>query len=202
MAGVDSKELERIAGHFSHNRRIDLLQMSTIGILFATISGSTREQAKDVANKLDLNQKHVHDLLETSLEVMDQYETILIGSPTYGRGDCHYLFNDGIPELLQQFSKRKNIGIFVMGDLKSHRKTFGGGLFRLYEKLDLATHRLVGGIPVNLYDHAFPDWEEALLPGLIVDKHGSKRNNQARMDVWLAEVKHVALEPLYTGKTS
>lgn len=196
MAGVDSKEFERIAGHFSHNRRIDLLQMSTIGILFATISGSTRELAEIIADSLGLHDRDIHDLLETSLEVMDQYETILIGSPTYGRGDCHYLFKDGIPELLQQFSNRKNIGIFVMGDLKSHRKTFGGGLFGLYNKLDLATHRLVGQIPANLYDHAFQDWEESALPGLIVDKHGSKRINQERMHVWLKQIGNGSLAKL------
>lgn len=176
--------------------------MTKTGILYATISGSTRDLSFQLAERLELASKHVHDLLETSLEVMDQYDTVLIGSPTYGRGDCHYLFKEGIPELFQQLSSRKNIGIFVMGDLKSHRKTFGGGLFRLYEKLDLDTHGLLGQLPANLYEYQFPNWEAEWLPGLIVDKHGSKQLNQARMDAWLEGVKHVALEPLYTGKES
>lgn len=176
--------------------------MKKTGILYATISGSTRQLALQIAERLHVADQEVRDLMEVDPEMMDQYETVLIGSPTYGRGDCHYLFKDGIPELFQHFSSRKNIGIFVMGDLKSHRKTFGGGLFRLYKKLDLTTHRLVGQVPGNLYDYQFPDWGDAFLPGLIVDKHGSNQLNQARMDVWLEEVKHVALEPLYTGKNS
>lgn len=176
--------------------------MTKTGILYATISGTTRDLSFQLAGRLELASKHVHDLLETSLDVMDQYDTMLIGSPTYGRGDCHYLFKEGIPELFQHLASRKNIGIFVMGDLKSHRKTFGGGLFRLFEKLDLDTHRMVGKVPTDLYDYQFSDWGDAFLPGLIVDKHGSNQLNQARMDVWLEGVKHVALEPLYTGKES
>lgn len=163
--------------------------MKNTAIIYATISGSTRDLAMNIAYRLNIGRSHVFDLLETELASLPPYEQFLIGSPTYGRGQTHYLWKEGLQELQTIMAGQPPIGLFVMGDQKGHRKTFGGGLFRLYDQLDHEACTLIGGIPAFLYKHEFIDWDQSWLPGLLIDKHGPSDRNRVRMNTWLDRIR-------------
>ncbi len=166
--------------------------MKKTAIIYTTISGSTKELAYDIADRLSIGRSHVFDLLEMDLAVLNSYETILLGSPTYGKGKAHYLWKEGLQDIQGLLSQRISIGLFVMGDMKNHRPTFGKGIFELYKGLDLEKVNLIGTIPRFTYKYEFLDWEETWLPGLIIDKHGKRDRNKVCLNTWIERI-HVSL---------
>lgn len=166
--------------------------MKKTAIIYTTISGSTKELAYDIADRLSIGRSHVFDLLEMDLVVIKSYETILLGSPTYGKGKAHYLWKEGLRDIQGLLSQKTSIGLFVMGDMKNHRPTFGKGLFELYQGLDLEKVKLIGAIPGFTYKYEFWDWKETWIPGLIVDKHGKKDRNKVHFNTWIERI-HVSL---------
>lgn len=114
--------------------------MTRIAILYATISGSTERYAQMLGNMLDIGPSAVINIMTAGPEVVDSYDTIIVCSPTYGKGDLHYLWKSWIEA---DSFYQKQIALVVLGNSRSHKKTFAGALDHLIDDLNWENNDLI-----------------------------------------------------------
>jgi len=58
-----------------------------IGIFYGSGTGTTGEIAERIAEKLGLGSEHVYDISSVDLNVLTQYDLLILGTSTWGSGD-------------------------------------------------------------------------------------------------------------------
>ncbi|MDE6287090.1 MAG: flavodoxin domain-containing protein, partial [Muribaculaceae bacterium] len=63
--------------------------MKKYGIFYASGAGHTADAARSIAKHLNIAVEDVHDVATTAPSKLGEYETAILGSPTYGAGAMH-----------------------------------------------------------------------------------------------------------------
>lgn len=95
--------------------------MTKIGIVYGTTGGNTRLVCQKVATELEAagHKVGMHRIVETSEHVFEEYDTFILGSPTYGHGqlDPHIIpFYDSLEGKVDLSGKK--FAIVGLGDSK------------------------------------------------------------------------------------
>jgi flavodoxin I len=159
-------------------------------IAFASFSGSTREVARMIAARLP--GMAVHSLELSLREPPDtaalprRPDLVLLGTPTYGKGDWHAAWAAHGTRLLPVLHEAERIMLFVLGDARAHRESFAGGLARLHGFVRDAGLRSIGGtLPAHEAERASPAIVAGRFPGLVVEYRRHRREAGGRLDGWL-----------------
>ena len=147
--------------------------MIRTGIFYASISGRTGKVADAIARHLSQGTIDVVNLRSRPGIDFGQYEFLIFGSGTYGKGNMHHLWErlgthppdiGGIP-----------VAVFAIGDRRHHADTFAGAVHHLAAFAELAGGNLVGRC------------EDTGLPGLALDKR-ERNSGDEKIRNWLAQV--------------
>lgn len=177
--------------------------MSKIGIFFGTDSGTTRLMAKKMAKKLgdDVCDKPLN-VNRISVEDLLKYDTLILGTPSYGEGEPPGVatgVKDGswqefLPKLAQADLSGKRIALYGLGNQDKYPDRFADGLFTLYSLLQACGAQIVGGWSTEGYQF---EQSKAVVDGqfvgLILDQNNQAMQSEERMDTWLAMIKPLLL---------
>ena len=83
-----------------------------IGIFYGSTTGNTEAAANDIAAALGVDAANVHNVGETSADTVAQYDTLLLGSSTWGSGDLQDDWYDFLDALKAQDLAGKKIALF------------------------------------------------------------------------------------------
>ena len=166
--------------------------MKKAGIFYGSTTGTTAEVAKKLASLLGIDTVDVHDVASSSPSELGDYETLYLGSSTWGSGEVQddwYDFLDGASALNLNGHR---IALFGCGD-ETMSDTFCAALGVMYHRLKPTGAGFIGEYPADCYD--FTD-SEARLPdgrmaGLALDEVNHPELTDKRLPEWIASLPSV-----------
>jgi len=94
------------------------------GIFYGSTTGNTGDLANEIANKLGVDASDVHDVADASVDEVDKYDCLLLGSSTWGLGDLQDDWEGFIGPLSKKNLSGKKVAFFGCGDSSSYPDTF------------------------------------------------------------------------------
>ena len=161
-----------------------------IGIFYGSTTGNTEAAANDIAAALGVDAANVHNVGETSADTVAQYDTLLLGSSTWGSGDLQDDWYDGVKVLKEADLAGKTVAVFGCGDAESYSDTFCGAMAELYNAAKDSGAKMVGEVSTDGY--TFDDSEAVVdgkFVGLALDDVNEDDKTEGRIDAWLEEIK-------------
>lgn len=172
--------------------------MVKVGVFFGTDTGNTRRIAKDITNALgsaiaakpvNIRNAEVADLLV--------YDTLIVGTPTYGEGRLPGLSTGNATESWEEFLPKlaghdfsgKTVAIYGLGNQKGYPTEFADAMFYLYEAFKQCGATLIGAWDTGGYNFKR---SKAVVDdrfvGLVLDQENQKDLTSARLEAWLKMV--------------
>lgn len=171
--------------------------MTKIGIFFGTDTGNTRRIAKEIATKLGsaIADKPVN-VRNASITDMQDYDVLILGTPTYGEGVLPGLstgnatesWEEFLPKLASQDFSGKKVAIYGLGNQKSYPNEFVDAMFYLYEQFKACNATMIGDnweTEGYQFTHSKAVVNERFV-GLVLDQENQKDLTPDRLDNWLS----------------
>lgn len=164
--------------------------MKKFGIFYASSTGTTADIANRLAERLGVDSADVHDVAKVSPAKTGEYETILVGSSTWGAGDLQddmYDFLDGAEAL---DLKGHKLAFFGCGD-ESMADTFCNAVGEMNRRLTQTGADIVGRFNADGYDFSDSSAKMAdgQYAGLMLDEVNHPEFTDRRLDEWVKLVK-------------
>ncbi len=169
--------------------------MAKVGVFFGSDTGNTRRIAKDISTALgsaiaakpvNIRNAEVADLLK--------YDTLILGTPTYGEGQLPGLSTGNATESWEEFLPKlaghdfsgKKVALYGLGNQKGYPTEFVDAMFYLYESFKQCGATLIGAWDSDGYNFKR---SKAVVDkrfiGLVLDQENQKELSPARLDAWL-----------------
>ena len=160
------------------------------GIFYGSTTGCTEDAANQIAQTLGIDAADIHNVGSTSADTVLDYDTLLLGSSTWGCGDLQDDWYDFLSALQDLDLSGKKVGLFGCGDSDSYSDTFCGALGQLYDGLQSTGCTFVGSFEPTDYNVVDSDvCRDGQFVGLAIDESDSDDKNQARIQAWCQLVK-------------
>ncbi len=164
--------------------------MKNIGIFYGSTTGTTEAIAHKIAKQLKVDEKDVHNVTDTAPSDLGDYETIILGSSTWGNGDLQddwYDFLKGI-EVLDLHGKK--VALFGCGD-ETMSDTFCNAVGIIYEHLRNTGAEFIA--PYDTVGYEFGNTsayiDGKLAAGLLIDEVNHPEATDIRVRGWVKEVE-------------
>lgn len=163
--------------------------MKKVGIIYGSSTGTCETIANSIAQKLGVDSADVMNAGEITVEKVNPYEVLLLGTSTWGDGEVQDDWYDGLKVLKSADLKGKTIALFGCGDSESYCDTFCDGIGVLYEDLKDSGCTIVGKVPTDGYNFASSiSVVDGMFVGLPLDDINEDGKTEARVDAWLKEI--------------
>ena len=106
--------------------------MGKTAIIYGSTTGTTEDIAGRIASKLNIAQGDIYEISKVTADTVAGYDTLLLGSSTWGSGDLQDDWYDGIETLKGADLAGKKIALFGCGDSSSYSDTFCSALGTIY----------------------------------------------------------------------
>jgi flavodoxin I len=172
--------------------------MSKIGIFFGTDTGSTRLVAKKIFSLLgeELADKP-KNINRTSLAELLKYDSLILGTPSYGVGDLPGLAAGCQESSWQEFAPNldgvdlsgKRVALFGLGNQERYASRFASSLIRLYRVFDGSGADIIG--PWSTEGYQFEHSDSVIdnqFVGLVLDQRTQPFLTDERIKTWLAQI--------------
>lgn len=158
-----------------------------IGIFFGSTTGNTEAAAQDIAAALGTGA--VFNVGSVDAASVADYDTLLLGSSTWGAGDLQDDWYDFLDALKAQDLNGKKVGLFGCGDSDGYGDTFCGALRQIYDALQDCGCTFVGAYEPEGYQVTDSEVNvDGKFVGLCLDEADAD-NNPARIAAWVELVK-------------
>jgi flavodoxin I len=169
--------------------------MTKVGIFFGTDTGNTRRIAKNIADVLTpaIAAKPVN-IRNASVSSLLDYDTLILGTPTYGEGQLPGLTTGNATESWEEFLPKmaglnlsgKKVAIYGLGNQKGYPGEFVDAMFYLYEQCKQCGATMIGAWDIAGYNFkASKAVVDGHFIGLALDQENQKDLTSARLDQWL-----------------
>ena len=170
--------------------------MSKIGLFYASITGTTRKIARQIQTKyLEPDCVDLFDLDDASCVDMAEYETLIIGTSTWGDGEYPYSLEVFLPQLDSIRFEGKRIALFGLGDQLGYPQEFVDALGLLYLELKKRGATIIGDWPTNGYDYqaSKADLGDGRFCGLVLDEDNQSELTPHRLAEWIGGIRDALL---------
>lgn len=165
--------------------------MKKIGFFYGSSTGTCEDLANQIAGKLGVAPTDVHSADKLTAELAGQYDSLVLGTSTWGDGELQDDWYDAIEVLKGMNLSGKTIALFGCGDSESYGDTYCDGMGILYESLKDSGCTFVGN-HVNPDDYSFSSSiavVDGAFVGLALDEVNESDKTGARIDAWTADIK-------------
>ncbi len=146
--------------------------------------------ARRAAERLGISANDVHDVSKLTKETVSQYDTLVLGTSTWGTGELQDDWYDGVKTLKACDLSHKYVALLGCGDSTGYTNTFCDAMGILYEELKETGCKFVGA--TETMDYTF-DSSIAVVNGkfvgLAIDEVNEDEKTDIRLDTWVAQVK-------------
>lgn len=149
--------------------------MKKIGIFYGSSTGYTADVANRIAKALGVEAKDVYDVVNTAPSALGGYDTVLLGSSTWGNGDIQDDFADFLDGIEALALPKVKVAVFGCGD-ETMGETFGAAIGKIYERMKRTGADLVGKFKGYSPDREFD--------GLIIDEVNHADLTDERIKSW------------------
>ena len=163
--------------------------MGKTAIIYVSTTGTTEDIAGRIASKLNIAQGDIYEISKVTADTVAGYDTLLLGSSTWGSGDLQDDWYDGIETLKGADLAGKKIALFGCGDSSSYSDTFCSALGTIYNDLKDSGAIFVGSVDPS--DYTF-DGSDAVVDGqfvgLPIDEVNESDKTDERISNWVASL--------------
>ncbi|WP_020611226.1 flavodoxin [Sediminispirochaeta bajacaliforniensis] len=162
--------------------------MSKIAIFYGSTTGNTKDVAERIQNAL--GDAELFDIADTSVEKMEEYDAVVVGTSTWGAGDLQDDWEMAVGKLGGVTLAGKKMAFFGLGDQESYSDTFVDGMGQLYDAFAKKDVSCIGQWPTDGYD-----FEESsavrdnAFVGLALDEDNQSDLSDGRIASWAEQVK-------------
>jgi flavodoxin I len=163
--------------------------MKKIGVFYGSSSGTTEDVAQRIADQLGITAADVYNVSSASVNDVEPYEVLLLGTSTWGAGDLQDDWESFLPKLKKVVSG-KTIALFGTGDSSSFSDTFCDGVGIIYQQLSTAGASFIGSVPVDGY--SFDDSVavvDGVFVGLPIDEVNESNLTDQRIAQWIGQLR-------------
>ena len=160
--------------------------MSKTIVIFGSSTGTCEAIAEKIGSRLGAEVLNVQDL---TADVVAANDNIILGTSTWGAGELHDYWYDGINVLKSADLSGKTIALFGCGDCESYGDTFVGGIGELYDAIKNSGASIVGAVSTDGY--TFDDSAAVVdgqFVGLPLDDVNEDDKTDGRIDAWIAQI--------------
>ncbi len=167
--------------------------MADVIVLYASTSGRTRKIALELVSEFFPLSGEAYDLRD-GLDGIKECKLVVFGSPTYGVGEWHHLWEKWSTRFIE-FGvdwSRQPVAVFTLGDVKHHPKSFAGAILHLRDLALRLNANLIGDVLINeTYDYELckPLLTDGKFPGAVLDQVKQRRMGEQRIQKWVAQLK-------------
>lgn len=165
--------------------------MKKIGIIYGSSTGTCEGIAQAIAGKLGIASSDVIDVAKLTSDRAKEYETLLLGTSTWGDGELQDDWYDGIKILKAADLSGKTIALFGCGDCESYSDTFCDGIGIIFEDLKDSGCTFIGQVPADGYSYSSSiSVVNGKFVGLALDEMNESDITEKRIDAWVADIKN------------
>ncbi len=161
-----------------------------IGLFYGTTTGKTESIAESIRDAFGEDIITLHDVSQIEAADFDEYEFIIIGSPTWNVGDLQSDWEYFFEELDDIDFSGKTIAYFGTGDQNGYADTFQDAMGMLEEKISERGGKTVGYTSTDGYDF---NESKALrndkFCGLAIDEDNQSDLTDERVIAWVSQLK-------------
>lgn len=161
-----------------------------IGLFYGTQTGKTESAAEIIRDAFGDDVVTLHDIAQADLSDFDEYECLIIGSPTWNIGELQSDWEGVYSDLDEVDFSGKMVAYFGTGDQIGYGDNFHDAMGILEEKIAQQGGKTVGYWPTDGYD--FND-SKALrngkFCGLALDDDNQSDLTDDRIKAWVAQLK-------------
>lgn len=121
------------------------------GIFYASSTGTTEDVAMRIGAALGVDKKDIYDVSEVAPDKFDDYEMLIVGSPTYGAGEIQDDWYDILDGIEAVDLHGKTVAVFGCGD-ENMSDTFCSAVGILYDAFKKTGATMVGGFNTFPYE--------------------------------------------------
>ena len=166
--------------------------MQRIGLIYGTDTGNTEEVAYLLQEKIDWAVVEIHNIASCAAEDIAQYQTLILGIPTWDFGGIQADWEDFWPILEDMSFANKTIALYGLGDQLGYGYYFLDALGLLHDAV-----RDRGATVIGYYSIEGYDFEESRaltadgrhFVGLGLDEDRQHELTEKRVDQWVKQLK-------------
>ncbi len=172
--------------------------MAKVGIFFGTDTGNTRRIAKDISTALtNAVAAKPANIRNVTVEDLLAFDTLIVGTPTYGEGQLPGLSTGNATESWEEFLPKleghdftgKKVAIYGLGNQKGYPEEFVDAMFYLYEQFKKCGATIIGAWDTEGYKF---NKSKAIVDdrfvGLVLDQENQKDLTPVRLETWLTNL--------------
>ena len=163
--------------------------MKKIGIFFGSSTGQTELVADKLQQLFGSESADVVNVDSATLEDLDHYKYLVLGTPTWGIGDMQDDWDDFLEELLRADLTKKKVALFGLGDQDTYPESFADGMGVLFDRIKGKT-KIVGHWPSAGYHFISSDaLRDRKFVGLVIDQENQADQTDDRLEKWVKALK-------------
>jgi flavodoxin I len=165
--------------------------MSQIGLFFGTQTGNTQTIAEMIQQELGGDGVvTLHDVANTEISDFDDYQSVIIGCPTWNIGELQADWEGLYDELDNVNFSGKKVAYFGPGDQVGYSDNFQDAMGLLEEKISAQGATTVGFWPTDGYDFGESKAvKNGKFVGLALDEDNQSELTGQRVKDWVAQLK-------------
>ena len=164
--------------------------MTKIGVFFGSDTGNTKKVAHKISSVLGVASQ---DIASCSADDLEQYDLLIMGTPTTNYGEMQPDWDYFVPELEDADLSGKKVALFGLGDQLDYADTFLDAMGDLADLVEDAGGEIIGQWSTDGYD--FSESRAVIdgsFVGLALDEDRQPELTDERITTWLSSMGLVA----------
>ncbi|MFI3330222.1 MAG: flavodoxin FldA [Rikenellaceae bacterium] len=160
--------------------------MGNVLVVYGSTTGTCQAIAKTIASKFDAT---AIDVTKMTKEAIEQCDTLILGSSTWGYGELQDDWYDGVNVLKSANIAGKKVALYGCGDAQCYDETFCDAMGLIYKEIKDSGCNIVGAVSVD--DYLFSGSAAVVdgqFVGLALDDVNEDDKTQERIDNWVASL--------------
>jgi flavodoxin I len=165
-------------------------RMANIGIFYGSTTGNTQSVAEKIQADFGREAADLCPISEASVDALDAYQYLVLGTSTWGIGELQDDWLDGIKKLDRVDFSNKKVAVFGTGDPQSYPDSFVDAIGIIYEKLAEKGATVMGFWSTEGYAYdASRAEKDGRFVGLVIDEDNQSDLTDERIVRWLEGLK-------------
>ena len=161
--------------------------MSKKVIFYGSTTGTTEEIASKIGAAVGAE---VFNVTELTADKIAAYDTLILGTSTWGAGELQDDWYDGVKVLKSADLKGKTIALFGCGDSSSYCDTFCDAMGVIYQELASSGATFVGQVATDGYSFdASASVVDGKFVGLAIDEVNEANKTDERIAAWVKNIQ-------------
>jgi flavodoxin I len=164
--------------------------MTTIGLFYGSTTGNTKDAAMQIKTAWGDDSMTVTNIAGATAGDLDRFDTLILGTSTWGFGDWQDDWASFQPELGRIDWTGRRVALFGLGDQYGYADTFLDAMGLLYETLVGHGVTTVGAWASQDYDfESSCAHRDGTFVGLALDADNQSERTARRIEQWVRQLK-------------